>query len=133
MVSGKRLNNLGAEIVARHFKILSGVKTDLGGNDEGPDPHEILESALAACTTITLQMYANRKKMQLESTNVQVKVESETIQETIISMSIALIGELTEEERKKLFEIAEKCPIHRLLKSQVTINTTHASTKNQNQ
>ncbi len=125
MVSGKRRNNLGAEIVAGSFQIISGIPTTIGGDDDGPDPHELLEAALASCTIITVQMYANRKQIRLNSTNVVVKIDSESKDATIVSLRIELDGDLSEEERQKLYEIAGKCPIHRLLKSQVTIVTTH--------
>ena len=75
MITGSRTENLAAQLVARHFSILSGVSEKLGGNDEGPDPHELLEAALAGCTIITIQMYANRKGMKLDSTDVKIKIE----------------------------------------------------------
>lgn len=123
MVHSKRLSNLGAEIVAGHFQIVSGVLPELGGNDEGPNPHELLEAALAACTTITIQMYANRKKMKLTSANVQVKIDSESAEASIISRKIQLEGDLSAEERTRLLEIADKCPIHKLLASKISIQS----------
>lgn len=126
MVTGQRLNNLAAEVVAGSFQIISGIKSDQGGNDEGPDPHEMLEAALSACTIITLQMYANRKQIKLQSAKVAVKVESESKETSTISRNIELVGELTTEERQRLLEIANKCPVHKLLESRITINTTLA-------
>ncbi len=123
MVQGKRLNQLAAEIVAGHFSIVSGVSEKSGGNDEGPDPHELLEAALTACTIITLQMYANRKQIPLSSTQVVVKVESESTEATRISRKIQLEGNLSEQDRQKLLEIANKCPIHKLLSSRITIDS----------
>lgn len=123
MVQGRRINELAAEITARQFTTVSGVTNDLGGADEGPTPHELLEAALAACTIITVQMYANRKKMKLESTNVTVKVESESKEASVISRKIEFKGDLTDDERARLLEIAGKCPVHRLLQSQITIQT----------
>ena len=124
MVQGQRLNNLAAQIIAGDYSVVSGVSEANGGQHEGPSPHEILEAALAACTIITVQMYANRKQMKLQSTNVTVKVESESAQESVISRKIEFVGELSDEERTRLKEIAEKCPIHKLLSSHITINTT---------
>jgi len=124
MIQGRRLNNLAAEITARQFNIVSGVTETLGGADEGPSPHEILEAALAACTIITVQMYANRKQMKLESTNVTVKVESESKEASVISRQIEFVGDLSDAEKAKLLEIAGKCPIHKLLESQIKVETT---------
>lgn len=124
MTQGHRLNNLAAEMVARQFNLISGVAQELGGDNEGCDPHEILEASLAACTIITVQMYANRKNIKLTSANVVVKVESESREVTTISRKIEFVGELSDEEKAKLLEIANKCPIHRLLESQVSIITS---------
>jgi putative redox protein len=123
MVEGRRANQLAAEIKVRNHTILAGVAEKLGGNDEGFDPHEILEAALTACTIITVQMYANRKQWKLESTDVKVKVESEGAK-SVISREVTFRGELSDEEKDRLLDIANKCPIHRLLTSEITINTS---------
>jgi len=123
MVSGQRREVLVADIVAGHYQIISGVSKDLGGGDEGPDPHSLLEAALTACTVITAQMYALRKGMKLESTDVIVKILSEGA-ETRIGREVSFRGELTAEEKIRLTEIVNKCPIHKLLESHVKIETT---------
>jgi putative redox protein len=122
MISAKRNSGLAAEITARKHSIIAGVSAALGGQDEGLNPHEILEGALAACTIITVQMYANRKGIKLESTDVVVKILEEGA-ETKISRKISLRGELSEDEKTRLMEIADKCPIHKLLESKVAIQT----------
>lgn len=126
MIHGKTLPELAAKIVAGQHELIAGVLPKLGGKDEGPDPHQLLESALAACTIITVQMYANRRQMKLRSTNVEVKVESESKEASVITRKVSFEGELTEEERAKLLEIANKCPIHKLLSSQITVKTERA-------
>lgn len=123
MISAKRAHDLAALIQTTTHQILSGVKEASGGKDEGPDPHELLEGALAACTIITVQMYANRKQWPLESTNVQITITSETKESTVIQRDVSFVGDLTDEQRQQLFVIANKCPIHRLLHSQVQINS----------
>lgn len=123
MITGLRKNDLVAEMVVRNHTFISGVVEKLGGHDEAPNPHELLEASLAACTIITAQMYANRRGYKLESTNVVVKIVSEGA-ETQISREISFVGELSQEEKNKLSEIVEKCPIHNLLQSHVTISTT---------
>lgn len=122
MITGKRAENLTAEINVRTHTIISGLFEKLGGHDEGPNPHELLEAALAACTILTAQMYANRKGLKLESTDIEVKILAEG-SETVISREVNFRGELTEEDKNKLAEIVEKCPIHKLLESNVKINT----------
>ncbi|WP_374031340.1 OsmC family protein [Bdellovibrio bacteriovorus] len=122
MVEGRRKENLVAEMSVREHKVHAGLAEKLGGKDEAPDPHELLESALAACTILTVQLYANRKGYKLESTDVKVKIESEG-PETQISREITFRGELTDEEKARLYDIAGRCPIHRLLESKVTITS----------
>lgn len=123
MITGTRKDNLTAEITVRSHKIISGMLEKLGGNDEGPNPHELVETALAACTILTAQMYANRKGIKLESTDVTVKIVSEGA-DSVIEREVSFKGDLSEEERTKLSEIVEKCPIHKLLQSNIKINTT---------
>ncbi len=124
MITGHLINKLAAEMVVRDkFSVVSGVLEDSGGQDEGPDPHELLESALAGCTIITVQMYALRKGWPLESTNVKIKIESETKEATTISREVSFVGSLSDEQKERLLEISNKCPIHNLLESKVTIQT----------
>lgn len=96
----------------------------LGGHDEGLDPHELLEAALAGCTILTAQLYANRKGMKLESTDVTVKVVAESKTSSVISREVSFRGDLSEEDKARLTEIVNKCPIHNLLESQIKIETT---------
>lgn len=123
MVTGSRRGNLGAAVRAGNFEIISGVLPEQGGTDDGPDPHRLLEAALAACTVITVQMYANRKGWPLSSTDVKVEIVAETGTATSIRREISFTGELDDEQRKRLFEIANKCPIHRLLIGTVDIKS----------
>ncbi len=122
MVTGQRQELLVAKMVAGNFSIVSGVSEKLGGHDEGPNPHELLEAALVGCTIITTQMYANRKGIPLESTDVVVKIVSEGA-ETLIEREVSFRGNLTPEQKTSLAAIVEKCPIHKLLESKVTIQT----------
>lgn len=122
MVTGQRQELLVAKMVAGNFSIVSGVSEKLGGHDEGPNPHELLEAALVGCTIITTQMYANRKGIPLESTDVIVKIVSEGA-ETLIEREVSFRGNLTPEQKTSLAAIVEKCPIHKLLESKVTIQT----------
>lgn len=110
----KHTGKLAFTVSVGDFQIVTDVKEQLGGENKGPDPHEYLETALAACTAITLQMYANRKGIPLVSSDVKITIVKEG-PENEIRREIKLLGDLTEEQRKSLFVIAEKCPIHKLL------------------
>lgn len=123
MITGKKINKLAVDMNIRNHTLISGLTENLGGSDEGPNPHELLEAALAACTILTVQMYADKKGIKLESTQAFVKILSEG-SETRILRELNFKGDLSKEEINKLTEIAEKCPIHRLLQSQVIIDTS---------
>jgi putative redox protein len=103
-----------------HF--LSDVEVSKGGSGSGPSPHEYLGAALAACTSMTLKMYASRKEMNLENTIVTVDIERVDDIEKF-TRDIQLIGNLNPEEKERLIEIANKCPIHKALAGQIQIKT----------
>jgi uncharacterized OsmC-like protein len=105
-----------------------------GGKDAGPDPHELVLAALGACAGITVQMYADRKQWPLEGVQVvlsyaKVPAEDRADSDTKIGMvdgvemGISLAGDLSEDQQRRLLEIAGKCPIHRLLTSPVPVQT----------
>ena len=122
MVNGTRKPKLIAELTMGMHKLLADVSVQLGGSNAGPDPHEIFEASLAACTIITLQMFADRHQWNLDSADVNVTVDKEGA-ESHITRSITLRGNLTDEQRNKLFEIADKCPVHKLMTSHIAIST----------
>ena len=95
---------------------------EIGGDDLGPDPHELLDAALASCTALTLNLYARRKGMRLTNVEVEVDhVESDGVYQ--IRRDIRLTGDLAEDERNRLLEIANKCPVHRTLSGRFDIGT----------
>ena len=103
-----------------HF--LSDAEISKGGSGTGPSPHEYLGAALAACTSMTLKMYAGRKAMNL--VNAVVTVDIERVDDVeIFSRAIELQGNLSAEEKERLLEIANKCPIHKALAGQIQIKT----------
>jgi putative redox protein len=114
VLSSQRIEDFAFEVETEHHKVFVDVTEDLGGKDSAPSPHDYLEIALAGCTAITLQMYAKRKNIPLESTDVSIHIVTEG-PENEIRRDIRLKGNLTDEQRQSLLAIAEKCPIHRFL------------------
>jgi putative redox protein len=96
----------------------------VGGTDMGFSPDELMASSLAACTAITVRMYADRKKMDLDQIEVNVSVEwnNDTAQTNMIK-TIRFVGNITDEEKERLIVIAGKCPTHKMLSNPVTITT----------
>ena len=113
---------LQQKLTAGDLHFLSDAEVSKGGSDTGPSPHEYLGAALAACTSMTLKMYAGRKEMKLENAIVTVDIERSDDVETF-SREIQLQGNLSEEEKERLLEIADKCPIHKALAGQIQIKT----------
>jgi len=108
------------DVGSDHF--VSDIEQEKGGNSTGPSPHEYLAAALAACTGMTLKMYAGRKSWDLQ--DAVVKVDIERIDEVeIFKRSIELLGNLDTEQRERLLEIANKCPVHKALAGKIEINT----------
>ncbi len=113
----------------------------IGGDEGGPTPYGFLLAGLGACTTMTVRMYAARKKIALENVSVLLNhdkihaedcaaCETDTGKVDHISRVLELKGDLTEAERQKLLEIADKCPVHRTLHSEVSISTSLAPNTN---
>lgn len=102
----------------------------LGGSDTGPNPYEYLLAALGACTSMTLSMYARRKGLKLSHVHVDLshqKVAHEGGgQIDQIERKIRLEGELDAEQRARLIEIANKCPVHKTITAGVQVLTSEA-------
>lgn len=122
------------EIMAGKHGLVADESEELGGNDFGPSPYELLNSALGACTAMTLQMYAKRKKWPLENVRVhlsfdrQYKDDCENCDDPKLKIShfdrcIELTGDLDDIQKARLLEIADKCPVHKTLAGEVSFNT----------
>jgi putative redox protein len=106
----------------------------VGGNDFGPSPYELVSAGLAACTAMTLHMYAKRKKWPLANVEVHTShskihsedcedCESPTAKLDTFERELKLTGDLDESQKNRLLEIADKCPVHRTLHATVRVNT----------
>ena len=112
----------------------------MGGNNTGPDPYEHLLAALGACTAMTLRMYASRKELPLEHVTVELAhsrnyledcegCDEKPTQIEVLERRIDLRGDLSEPQRKRLLEIADRCPVHRSLEGQLQVRTSLLDTR----
>ena len=104
--------------------LIADEPVDVGGKDAGFSPKELLASALAACTSATLRMYADRKGWDLQE--VQIDIDLEFIPEeskTIIRRTLRFSGDLDEDQQKRLLAIANACPVHKILSNPIEIKT----------
>lgn len=122
------------EIVAGRHRISADEPHPIG-DDTGPDPYALLLAGLGACTSMTVRMYANRKGWPLDRVRVTLRhsrihaqdcVDCETAKGMVdqIDREIELTGDLDDTQRRRLMDIAERCPVHRTLTSEVHITTT---------
>ena len=106
----------------------------VGGADTGPNPYELLLASLGSCTAITLRMYADRKGIPLAGATIRLRhdrIHAEDCERceiehgmlSRITREIELAGDLDDDQRAKLMLIADKCPVHRTLSSEIVIET----------
>ncbi len=88
---------------------------DKGGGNQGFRPHELLEAALATCMNMHVRMYATNYGVELEKASTKVSLDRNSSTEAVFNYSIELSGQLDDEQRRKLLEIAETCPVRHTL------------------
>lgn len=123
MITVKQTGKMSVTASNGQHQIIADVATALGGEDSGLNPHELIEAALGACTTLTIEMYAKRKGWDVSNMIVEVKIIQEG-KESIIDRKITFGPQNSPEEKQRITEIANKCPIHNLLESNIKVVTT---------
>jgi len=119
--------------VGRHW-MRADEPQSVGGDDSGPTPYQLLSASVGACTSMTIRMYAERKKWSLGRISVRVRhdkihakdcaeCEDKAGRVDRIEREITVEGDLTDEQRQRVLEIADKCPVHRTLHSQVLVTS----------
>ena len=122
-VSAKIANDqYKTELITDTHTFLADEPVSNGGTDLAASPGDFLRASLASCTAITLRMYANRKKFQIE--NIEVKVGTEKKDgRTIFHRKVMINGAIDEHQRKRMMQIADACPIHKILINPIEIVT----------
>jgi putative redox protein len=134
LVRETRQSKFQQEVLSGPHRFLADEPAKVGALDSGPGPYDLVLAGLGACTSMTLRLYADAKQLPLTRVSVRLahnKIHAqdcehcETVEGMIdhIDRAITLEGDLTPEQRKRLMEIADKCPVHRTLESEVEIKT----------
>jgi putative redox protein len=118
-------DNYKTELMTSGHQTIVDEPEELGGTNLGPAPGEFLMISLASCTAITLRMYADRKKWNVEKIKVEVAFEKAQ-HKTIFKREISFEGDLDDDQRARLLQIANSCPVHKTLTNPIEIETVLA-------
>lgn len=122
-VTGRSLaGSTGVQLASREARWHADLSPEAGGAGHDPDPHELLDSALAACTILTLQLYAKRKQYPLREVHVRIERDEGT-EVYAMKRHVTVVGELSEQQRTDLLRVANACPIHKALHKRFEIAT----------
>ncbi len=135
VVTGSGAGPYGQVITAGGHQLTADEPAGVGGADSGPSPYDLLLAALGSCTAMTVRMYAERKGWPLRNVTVRVRhqrihaadcadCETRIGQLDHVERELQFDGDLTGEQRARLMAIAERCPVHRTLNSEMLISTT---------
>jgi uncharacterized OsmC-like protein len=124
---------LRQEIVVRGKRIVADEPADVGGTDQGPNPYELLLGALGSCTAMTILLYARRKQWPVEHVRVELdhsrvhvrdceECETDDVKLDYFRKRVTLRGPLSEEQRARLAEISQRCPVQRTLTGTIRID-----------
>lgn len=117
-------------VTAGQHQLIADEPASMGGGDAGPAPFDFIMSGLGACTSMTLRMYAERKSLPLTRISVALshdKIEVDGVTRDRINRTITLDGDLSDEQRQRLLEIANKCPVHRALSQSILLDCALAT------
>ena len=116
-----------SKLSMRGHLIVADEPLDNGGKDAGPTPTELILSGLGACTASTLRMYADKKGWDVERIDLEISIRIEKTpagQISHLESQIDITGNITAEEKARMIEIAQKCPVHKLLSNPIVIQTS---------
>ena len=102
--------------------IVGDIDTASGGEDTGPSPHDLIAMSLASCTSMTVRLYTQRKQWDLQNTIVTVDIVNSP-EGVLFNRKIEIVGNLDGEQRQRVLDIANKCPIHKLLSGKIEVKT----------
>lgn len=113
-------------VQARQHMLSSDEPGDLGGKDTGPTPYELLLAALGSCKAITVKMYADRKGWPLDAVRIELSHHRPNGRNgpELIKTELRFEGDLTDEQRDRLLEIAEKCPVQKTMTGELKVEST---------
>ncbi len=133
LVSDKAAS-LSNDVYTQDHHLLADEPLSVGGQNTGPDPYKYLLAALGACTSMTLRMYAQHKKLALDSVQIKLKhskihaddcsdCETQTGMLDLIEREVTVVGDLNQQQQQRLLEIADKCPVHKTLSGEIKIKS----------